>query len=165
VAASGPADRQHPTDGVILGISRAHLLASVGRLAEAAELYHALGPVDAWWPSPHALLHSYAFGIGVAVAVDDATGLDRLYQLLAPYRCPGRPHRGCHRPPDRKRHADRPGAALVQGARRDHAWGDRRARADEAEYKALLSRSGLSLVRTIPTATPFPIIEARVRRS
>jgi hypothetical protein len=35
----------------------------------------------------------------------------------------------------------------------------------QAEYKALLSRSGLSLVRTIATATPFSIIEARVERS
>jgi DNA-binding CsgD family transcriptional regulator len=32
------------------------------------------------------LLPSYAFGIGVAIAVDDAAGVDRLYQLLAPYR-------------------------------------------------------------------------------
>ncbi len=91
VEVSGYADvtvfeRELPTAGVIIAIANAHLLKSVGRIAEAAAVFRSLGPVAAWRPSPHALLCCYAFGIGVAIALDASDDVAVLRELLSEYR-------------------------------------------------------------------------------
>ncbi len=64
----------------------AHLLVEVGRLAEAAILYRSLGPVTGWRPQAHGTLAAYAFGIGVAIALEAADDVATLRRLLASYR-------------------------------------------------------------------------------
>jgi DNA-binding CsgD family transcriptional regulator len=92
LAANGLA--QTPVDPVdftrqrtlMMVLGPAHLLAEAGRLAEAASLYRSLGPAAGWRPDPHATLAAYAFGIGVAIAVEATDEVAVLRHQLAPYR-------------------------------------------------------------------------------
>ena len=72
--------------GLIGFIARAQTFATAGRLAEAAEVYRALKPVDAWRPPPHVVLLSYAFGVVVAIALEERADVALLRDRLAPYR-------------------------------------------------------------------------------
>ncbi|CAN5228316.1 AAA family ATPase [soil metagenome] len=72
--------------GVMMVLGPAHLLVEVGRLAEAAILHRSLGPVTGWRPQAHGTLAAYAFGIGVAIALEAADDVATLRQLLASYR-------------------------------------------------------------------------------
>lgn len=74
-----------PTPGVMMVLGPAHLLVEAGRLDEAAALYRSLGPVTRWRPQAHGTLAAYAFGIGVAMALDAADDVATLRRLLAPY--------------------------------------------------------------------------------
>ncbi|MDQ1741293.1 MAG: hypothetical protein QOE53_2945, partial [Pseudonocardiales bacterium] len=49
-------ERELPTAGVIIAVANAHMLASLGRLDEAAATFRSLGPPAEWKPSPHAAL-------------------------------------------------------------------------------------------------------------
>lgn len=75
-----------PTSGVLYSLPPALVLISVGRRAEAAQLYRALGPAAKWRPIPHAVTISYTFGILVAAALDAAEDVAALRGLLARYR-------------------------------------------------------------------------------
>jgi DNA-binding CsgD family transcriptional regulator/tetratricopeptide (TPR) repeat protein len=83
----GPVDARDyfPASGVLYSLAPAFVLVSVGRLAEAAELYRALGPVAQWRPIPHSVTISYALGIMVAVAMDATEDVAVLRGLLARY--------------------------------------------------------------------------------
>ncbi|MGV1009925.1 MAG: hypothetical protein ACOYBY_15145 [Dermatophilaceae bacterium] len=89
--ASGYADvtgfeRELPTAGVIVAIANAHLLASLGRLDEAAATFHSLGPPADWKASPHATLPAFAFGVNVAIEVGARGDVGTLVQRLGGYR-------------------------------------------------------------------------------
>jgi hypothetical protein len=75
-----------PASVVMMVLGPAHLLVEAGRLAEAAALYRSLGPVAEWRPHAHGTLAAYAFGIGVATALDAANDVATLRRLLEPYR-------------------------------------------------------------------------------
>ncbi|MDQ3783625.1 MAG: AAA family ATPase [Actinomycetota bacterium] len=72
--------------GVMMVLGPAFLLVEVGRLAEAATLFRSLGPVTGWQPHAHGTLAAYAYGIGVAIALDATEDVTTLRRLLAPYR-------------------------------------------------------------------------------
>ena len=81
--ASGYADvtvfeRELPTAGVIVAVANAHLLASLGRLDEAAAIFRSLGPPAEWKPSPHATLPAFAFGVNLAIEVGATVTWPRL---------------------------------------------------------------------------------------
>jgi hypothetical protein len=84
----GPVDARDyfPTSSIFHALAPAFVLVSVGRRAEAAGLYRALGPVAQWRPIPHALIGSYALGILIAAAMDAAEDVAALRGLLARYR-------------------------------------------------------------------------------
>ncbi|MBA3629439.1 MAG: AAA family ATPase [Actinobacteria bacterium] len=84
--ADATADAVDFPTGVMMALGPAHLLVEVGRLAEAAALYRSLGPVAGWRPHAHGTLAAYAFGIGVAIALDACDDVATLQRLLAPYR-------------------------------------------------------------------------------
>lgn len=91
LAANGVADAS--ADGPDLGagppifaLAMAFILASAGRLREAAAVYRSVGPVDAWRPMPHTVLACYGLGVAVAIAVDAADDVASLRGRLAPYR-------------------------------------------------------------------------------
>lgn len=91
MAASGYAgvtvfERPLPTAGVIVAVANAHMLASAGRLEEAAAVYRSLGPAAEWRPSPHAILPAFAFGINLAVALGADADVDTLTARLGAYR-------------------------------------------------------------------------------
>jgi len=71
---------------MIDAIGLAAMLVDVGRVAEAADRYRALGPVTEWVPSPVVELVIYAFAVHVAVAMNAADDLAALRELLTPYR-------------------------------------------------------------------------------
>ncbi|WP_188111351.1 helix-turn-helix transcriptional regulator [Nocardioides antri] len=71
---------------VMLVLGPAYLLADLGRVPEAADLYRSLGPVAGWRPTPHATLAAYALGIAVAVALDEPDDVARLRALMAGHR-------------------------------------------------------------------------------
>jgi DNA-binding CsgD family transcriptional regulator len=75
-----------PSSGVLYSLPPAFVLVSVGRRAEAAKLYRALGSVAEWRPIPHALTISYTFGILVAMALGATEDVAALRGLLARYR-------------------------------------------------------------------------------
>jgi DNA-binding CsgD family transcriptional regulator len=76
-----------PAFGVLYSLAPAVVLISTGRRAEAAGLYRALGPVAQWQPTVHGVTISYALGIMVAAALDDAAAdVVALRGLLARYR-------------------------------------------------------------------------------
>jgi DNA-binding CsgD family transcriptional regulator len=72
--------------GVMMVLGPAYLLVEVGRLAEAATLYRSLGPVTGWKPHAHGTLAAYAYGIGVAIALDVPDDVATLRRLFDPYR-------------------------------------------------------------------------------
>jgi DNA-binding CsgD family transcriptional regulator len=80
------ADGEYPTDGVIFAVAAAFFLASAGRLAEAGALYRRLGTPSGWRPIPHATTVCFAFGLGVAMALDAREDVAVLRQRLAPFR-------------------------------------------------------------------------------
>lgn len=89
--ASGYADvtvfeRELPTAGVIIAVANAHLLASLGRLQEAAATFRSLGPPAEWKPSPHATLPAFAFGVNLAIEVGAAGDVATLVERLGEYR-------------------------------------------------------------------------------
>lgn len=89
--ASGYADvtvfeRELPTAGVIIAVANAHMLASLGRLDEAAAIFRSLGPPAEWKPSPHAALAAFAFGVNVAIMVGAAGDVATLVERLGRYR-------------------------------------------------------------------------------
>ena len=89
--ASGYADvtvfeRELPTAGVIVAVANAHLLASLGRLDEAAATFRSLGPPAEWKPSPHATLPAFAFGVNLAIEVGADGDVATLVQRLGVYR-------------------------------------------------------------------------------
>jgi DNA-binding CsgD family transcriptional regulator len=91
VEASGYADvtafeRELPTAGVIVAVANAHMLASVGRLNEAAATFRSLGPPADWKPSPHATLPAFAFGVNLAIEVGTESDVATLVQRLGVYR-------------------------------------------------------------------------------
>jgi DNA-binding CsgD family transcriptional regulator len=75
-----------PAFGVIYSLAPAFVLISVGRRAEAAGLYRALGPVAQWQPTTHGATISYALGIMVATEMDATEDVAALRGLLARYR-------------------------------------------------------------------------------
>ena len=89
--ASGYADvtvfeRELPTAGVIVAVANAHLLASLGRLDEAAWTFRSLGPPADWKPSPHVTLPAFAFGVNLAIEVGADGDVATLVQRLGVYR-------------------------------------------------------------------------------
>jgi DNA-binding CsgD family transcriptional regulator len=91
LAASGFADTtvfDSPlqTAGVIIAVANAHLLAAVGRRDEARATYRSLGPAAEWQPSPHAVLPALAFGINIAMALDETHDVATLRERLSRYR-------------------------------------------------------------------------------
>ena len=78
--------RELPTAGVIVAVANAHLLASLGRLDEAAATFRSLGPPADWKPSPHATLPAFAFGVNLAVEVGTDRDVATLVQRLGVYR-------------------------------------------------------------------------------
>jgi len=79
-------ERPLPTAGIITAVANAHLLASVGRLDEAAAVYRSLGPPAAWQPSPHAILPALAFGANLAVELGADNDVATLTARLGAYR-------------------------------------------------------------------------------
>ncbi len=76
-----------PAFGALYSLAPAVVLISAGRRAEAVGLYRALGRVAEWRPTPHGATISYALGIVVATALDDAAAdVAALRELLARYR-------------------------------------------------------------------------------
>jgi DNA-binding CsgD family transcriptional regulator len=71
---------------VMMVLGPAHMLSEVGRRDEAAALYRSLGPPVGWRPHAHGALVAYSFGLGLAVALEDADDVASLGDLLAPYR-------------------------------------------------------------------------------
>ena len=74
------------TDGVIFSIAAAWLLATGGRLQDAATVYRRLGPPATWQPIPHATTTSFAFGIVTAAALGISADVATLRQRLGRYR-------------------------------------------------------------------------------
>jgi len=79
-------ERPLPTAGIIIAVANAHLLASVGRLDEAAAVYRSLGPPAQWQPSPHAILPALAFGTNLAVQFGADNDVAILTARLGAYR-------------------------------------------------------------------------------
>lgn len=79
-------ERPLPTAGVIVAVANAHMLASVGRLDEAAAVYRSLGPPVEWRPSPHALLPALAFGVNLAIEMGADDDVATLTARLSAYR-------------------------------------------------------------------------------
>jgi DNA-binding CsgD family transcriptional regulator len=79
-------ERPLPTAGIIVAVANAHMLASVGRLDEAAAVYRSLGPPAEWRPSPHAILPALAFGAKLAVALGADNDVVTLTARLGAYR-------------------------------------------------------------------------------
>ena len=75
-----------PTAGVIIAVANAHMLASLGRLDEAAATFRSLGPPAEWKPSPHATLPAFAFGVNLAIEVGADGDVATLVQRLGVYR-------------------------------------------------------------------------------
>ncbi|MGH3767816.1 MAG: ATP-binding protein, partial [Pseudonocardiaceae bacterium] len=84
----GPAGAQDfcPAFGALSSLAPAVVLISVGRRAEAAGRYRALGPVAQWQPTTHGATISYALGIMVGAALDATEDVAALRGLLARYR-------------------------------------------------------------------------------
>ena len=74
-----------PAEGVMMVLGPAHVLAEVGRLAEASLLYRSLGPVAGWRPEANATLAAYAYGLVVAMALGAADDVATLRRRLGPY--------------------------------------------------------------------------------
>lgn len=79
-------ERELPTAGIIVAVANAYLLASVGRLGEAAAVYRSLGPPAEWKPSPHAILPALAFGANLAVELGADKDVATLVARLGAYR-------------------------------------------------------------------------------
>jgi DNA-binding NarL/FixJ family response regulator len=62
------------------------MLASLGRLDEAAATFRSLGPPADWKPSPHATLPALAFGVNLAIEVGTDRDVATLVQRLGAYR-------------------------------------------------------------------------------
>jgi DNA-binding CsgD family transcriptional regulator len=62
------------------------MLASLGRIDEAAATFRSLGPPADWKPSPHATLPALAFGVNLAIEVGTDRDVATLVQRLGAYR-------------------------------------------------------------------------------
>ncbi|MGH3548445.1 MAG: hypothetical protein ACRDQU_10115 [Pseudonocardiaceae bacterium] len=129
-----------PAFGVIYSLAPAVVLISVGRRAEAAGLYRALGPVAEWQPTRHGATISYALGIVVAVAMDAAEDVAALRGLLARYR-------GHHV-------AGGAGAAVYLGPVELYLGIAARARSLAADAASRATTLGMSRSRREPTSWP-----------
>jgi DNA-binding CsgD family transcriptional regulator len=67
-------------------LSEVVVLISLGRQREAAARYRALGPVSDWRGVPHSTLHTGAYGIAAAVALDEQRDLQVLRSGLERWR-------------------------------------------------------------------------------
>ncbi|WP_448627121.1 helix-turn-helix transcriptional regulator [Geodermatophilus sp. URMC 64] len=82
----GGDELDYPTYEVIFAVAAAFFLASAGRLAEAGAIYRRLGPPSGWRPIPHATTVCFAFGIAVAIALDEVDDVAALRKRLTPFR-------------------------------------------------------------------------------
>lgn len=79
-------EQELQTAGIIIAVANAHLLASIGRLDEAAAVYRSLGTPAEWQPSPHAILPALAFGVSLAVELGADKDVTTLVARLGAYR-------------------------------------------------------------------------------
>ena len=75
-----------PVAGVIPTLAPASMLADVGRLREAADVFRRLGPVSEWQESPHAMLFTWAVGIATARAIGADDDVATLRAKLGAWR-------------------------------------------------------------------------------
>ncbi len=72
--------------GLIAHVASAYVLLSAGQVDRAALMYRALGPPARWQPPPHVVLFTSAYGVALAVALEESDDAAVLRDRLAPYR-------------------------------------------------------------------------------